>query len=449
MATKNEIQIIIKAVDKATKNLTGISKAMKGLGVVGIAAGAAAAAGIAAVGVAAYKMTKEAASVEKLSKTFDSLADSIGENSEIMIKDLRVASRGMLNDADLMQASNKLVAMGLADTSKESSKLVEMSTQLGSAMGMTATDSAEAFALMLANQSIPRLDNFGISSGVVRDRIAELMEANKDMTRETAFMTATMEEGSKTMEKVGEQGTGAAASMARLQAKVDNLKVEVGKRFLPIMEVVADKLLEMWDSPAVQAGLDNLFDWLERVIGDEESGLIGILTALFSGDFEKGFDMAFGEGSYEKIETLIGYIETLITKLQQAYSDVERLAQIWGVIQRLIVPGGLGRNLGSYWGGLLREKIFPASNQSSKWDRGFQHGGSFIVPGSGSGDRPYTAMYEPGEVVTVTPRNKVGKGGGVSLTINLHSVVSLSDMENAKRVLQPIVESGLRTVMAR
>jgi hypothetical protein len=39
--------------------------------------------------------------------------------------------------------------------------------------------------------------------------------------------------------------------------------------------------------------------------------------------------------------------------------------------------------------------------------KGFQHGGSFLVPGSGSGDRPYVVQLEPGERVDVTPRSQV------------------------------------------
>jgi hypothetical protein len=39
--------------------------------------------------------------------------------------------------------------------------------------------------------------------------------------------------------------------------------------------------------------------------------------------------------------------------------------------------------------------------------RGFQHGGQFIVPGSGSGDRPVSVPLEPGELVTVTPKSQV------------------------------------------
>jgi hypothetical protein len=39
--------------------------------------------------------------------------------------------------------------------------------------------------------------------------------------------------------------------------------------------------------------------------------------------------------------------------------------------------------------------------------RGYQHGGQFIVPGTGSGDRPVSVPLEPGELVTVTPKSQV------------------------------------------
>ena len=66
-------------------------------------------------------------------------------------------------------------------------------------------------------------------------------------------------------------------------------------------------------------------------------------------------------------------------------------------------------------------------------------GGSYIVGERGP------EMLTMGGNGYVTPNNKLG----ATIVFNLNSVVSLADMENAKRVLQPIVESGLRTVMAR
>ena len=49
---------------------------------------------------------------------------------------------------------------------------------------------------------------------------------------------------------------------------------------------------------------------------------------------------------------------------------------------------------------------------------GFAKGGSFTVPGSGSGDRPYMVNLTPGEQVDVTPKGG-GGGGGVNINLSL------------------------------
>lgn len=440
MASKNIVEIIIKATDKASKQMKGLTGIMGKLGVAAGVAGVAVAAMGVAAGVAIFKMTKEAASVEKLSKTFDSLAVSIGENSDLMIKDLRVASRGMLNDADLMQASNKLVAMGLAETSEESAKLVEMSTQLGSAMGMNATDSAEAFALMLANQSIPRLDNFGISSGVVRDRILELMEANQGMTRETAFMTATMEEGAKTMEKVGEQGEGAAANMARLEANVANLKHEIGLRFLPILESLTDKLLVMWDDPKIQASIDTLFIWIEAVA----DSIVEIVNYLSEGNVEAAFNVAFGEGAYSSVMKVVGAIDSLSDSWNNFYSGF--VSRNNAVTRWIHATQDRVHNLMALVGIQTERQRYPlmqaTGGRGARASGGpVSSGGSYLV-----GEEGPEILNMGGSSGYITPNHKLG---GTTVVFNFHSVVSLADMANAERVMLPIVEKGLRTVMAR
>jgi hypothetical protein len=54
-------------------------------------------------------------------------------------------------------------------------------------------------------------------------------------------------------------------------------------------------------------------------------------------------------------------------------------------------------------------------NQPGAAPVAFQHGGRFIVPGSGGGDRPYMLNLTPGELVTVTPKSQVNN---FNLTVN-------------------------------
>jgi chromosome segregation ATPase len=164
---------------------------------------------IAAVGGAvfaakkAFDFAKEGAQLETVRDTFDSLAKSVNSTSEAMLVGLRAATEGMVSDTDLMMSANRFLAMGLAATADEAAELSRVAVSLGAAMGKDATAAMEEFALLMANQSIPRLDTFGISAGKVRTRIKELMAANEGLTREGAFNQAVMEEAAISMDKLG------------------------------------------------------------------------------------------------------------------------------------------------------------------------------------------------------------------------------------------------------
>lgn len=239
MAEKNILEVIITAKDEASGKLGNLFDKLGGIATVGgVVGGAMAVAGGAAVKLAG-DLAMSAAPAEQVSNTFSNLANSIGEQAAPMLDKLREATRGMVADTDLMQASNKFMSMGLANSAEEAAKLAEMATQLGSAMGQDATTSMSEFAAMLANQSIPRLDNFGISSGKVRERIDELMAADASLTREQAFMTAVMEQGEVAMSRVGEQSDTTAGTMATMQAQLENLKTTLGTALLPVLASLA------------------------------------------------------------------------------------------------------------------------------------------------------------------------------------------------------------------
>jgi phage-related protein len=246
-------------------------------------------------------LVMEAPKIEAVSNTFANLTDSIGESADAMLGDLQLASRGMVSDFDLMQATNRFMSMGLADSSESAAELTEVATQLASAMGIDATTGMADFAAMLANQSIPRLDNFGISSGVVRERINELMESEEGMTRETAFMTAVMESAQDTMGKIGEQGDSTAAGMARMQASSENLKAGIGEALMPIIESVVGLLTKLAELalPAVEDALESLMPFFEDV-----AGAIDIFAE--SGDVEGALRSVVGD---EAIDTLLAYAE--------------------------------------------------------------------------------------------------------------------------------------------
>ena len=259
------IEIQITAEDKAKGVLGGFTSSVAGLGktlAIGLAGGVAA---VGAVGAAIGKLAMDATKIEPVRRSFENLSKSIGETSQAMLTELRQATMGAMRDADLMQAGSKLMAMGLASSREEAGKLAKMATALGVAMGEDAGTALENFTLMLANQSIPRLDTFGISSGKVRERILELMEANKSLTREQAFMQAVMEQGAIAMAKVGDVSDTSAITMAQLGTILANLKDTVGTAFIPVLKAVLVPLrdLALTVGPRVQEWAERFADWLQ------------------------------------------------------------------------------------------------------------------------------------------------------------------------------------------
>jgi hypothetical protein len=200
---------------------------------------------------------------------------------------------------DMMQSASKLMSMGLADNAEELGRTSEMAVVLGQAFGRDAATAIEEWSLMMANMSIPRLDTFGISSGKVRDRINELMDSVKGMTRDQAFMIATMEQGAIAMDRLGGSATDTKLRFEQLQARIKDLKVEVGTAFAEVVSDAWDtaELLINWNKrieEAQKAHRDELFKTAETYeqYADEVLRLAGYKQQDLVYMEEAGHDMA-------------------------------------------------------------------------------------------------------------------------------------------------------------
>jgi len=192
----------------------------------------------------AVDLTMIGAQAQRLNNTFVALAGGTDQAQRAM-EQLRAATQGTVSDMQLQMAASKFLAMGIAQTTDEAAQLTKMATQLGMAMGQDATTAAQDFALMLANQSIMRLDNFGISSGRVRQRIEELQKAFPGLTREAAFNKAVLEEGARAMERMGDQTKGLSGDIARLKSSTANIQANVGQTLAISAESGAGGLLKV------------------------------------------------------------------------------------------------------------------------------------------------------------------------------------------------------------
>lgn len=152
------------------------------------------------------------------------------------------AGGGMIDRLTATQNATRLFAMGLATTAEEAANLTNIATTLGAAVGKDAKGAFEDFSLMLANTSIMRLDTFGISAAAVKERMAEMMEAEEGLDRQTAFLNATMEIANDQMAKLEESGFSAVTGVGKLRTEFTNLLTLLGSAVAPIVDRVADAL---------------------------------------------------------------------------------------------------------------------------------------------------------------------------------------------------------------
>jgi hypothetical protein len=158
------------------------------------------------------------------------------EAAEEALEGVIRATDGAIDKFTATQNATKLFSMGLASNAAEAEKLTRIAVTLGAAMGKDAKTAFEEFTLLLANQSIQRLDTFGMSAGQVRTRINELTAANKDLDRQTAFMIATMEIGEQRLGELDAAGFEASNSVDILTARLTDMKDEIAT-------LVADELV--------------------------------------------------------------------------------------------------------------------------------------------------------------------------------------------------------------
>ncbi len=234
-------------------------------------------AAVAGTAQAVYETMKEGATIKAAATNFETLSASMG-SSESVMNGLRGATSGMVDDMTLMSNANSLMTMGIASTSEELNKNFQIVTALKKPTD-SAAEAMENWAALMANQSLPRLDSFGISSGAVKVRINELMAETKGLTREQAFNTAVLEEAETAMGNVADTTQGQLANIERLEASWTNLtnagKVAIANFLTPSVEALSNQANQLGEMAA--ATENGRSAWTNYVtIGNEVYKTFGI-----------------------------------------------------------------------------------------------------------------------------------------------------------------------------
>jgi hypothetical protein len=161
----------------------------------------------------AYDTAKEGAAMEFAIGKFDRLAESAGTTADVLLDDLKKATRGTVSDMQLMASAGDFMALGLAKTSDEVVRL----TRVAGALGMDMNQ----LVLTMTNQTTMRFDALGVSVDGFDEKVAALKKTGMDAG--AAFKEAFLQQAEEQIEKVGDKADTAAGQVARMEASFANL----------------------------------------------------------------------------------------------------------------------------------------------------------------------------------------------------------------------------------
>lgn len=243
---------------------------------------------------------------------------------------LRAATDNGMAAMDGMGAVSMLLSMGLADSGEKAAQLTRMAMMLGPAWRDAATN-IQDFTMLLANQSIRRLDQFGLSVEGVRRKRDEFMA--QGFEKDIAFTNAVLEIGAQKMLQLEKAGVVAATGSRQLEAAWKDLRMEISKPFAEpvggIEAAIAAGLRMLQRGVASGNGTGGIGAIVARAITDEENQRNFLLAERARLTDELGRRMSASKGTpYDK--ALLLETATAIERVNKALNELpgEKLAAL-------------------------------------------------------------------------------------------------------------------------
>ena len=302
MATENELLIKIRAdSDKAIKDIGDLSKKVDELtkenkkyastekdikkvsdgyskisNTVKTVAGAMASLGIAMKAVDYAKLASDA---EQAQTAFSSIMQSMGLDAETEFNRIKAASEGLISDKALYEATTKAVSLGVPF--EKIGDLMEVAKAKSKDMGISLTQAFEDIATGIGRGSSMILDNLGLTIKLEEGnkKYADSLGITVDqMTAQQKTMALTnqvIEASAEAITRYADAGETSAEKFQKLDAQLENTKVLIGQKLLPLVAEITDKMLKFIES------LDSA-DWdrFENGVNTAGSALGGLMSIL-------------------------------------------------------------------------------------------------------------------------------------------------------------------------
>ena len=163
-------------------------------------------------GKAVYNFAEEGAQLEYAAGKFDRLSEAAGTSADVLLNDLKSATRGMVSDAELMGSAGDFMALGLAKSHDEVVRL----TNVAGALGMNMNQ----LVLTLTNKTTMRFDALGVSVDGFDEKVKALEATG--LSADKAFSEAFLQQAEAQIEKVGHVADTTAGQFKAAEASFAN-----------------------------------------------------------------------------------------------------------------------------------------------------------------------------------------------------------------------------------
>lgn len=253
------VEIVVQAVDKASKTFDEVSKQSKKLESALKSVKKYSWIAMTALAWVWTYAVKQAVQLEPVKKSFDQLTASVWQNSNEMLKALKEASKGAVSEYDLMLSANRSLKLWVASNTEDMTDLMKIARLYGQQMWQDVTQSFNDIVTWLWRWSPMILDNLWIiidSEKAYEEYAQKIWKASNELTKQEktqALVNATLEEWRKKLEEFGEPTQTMGERLQALKNQFMEMATRVGEALIPVLENVMKKL-----EPIIQ----RVSDWI-------------------------------------------------------------------------------------------------------------------------------------------------------------------------------------------
>lgn len=276
----------------------------------------------------------------RVRRGFKALAATVQQSSTEILKALKTATGGTVEEFELMRLANNALLLGVAKTPEEFEKLARSAIILGRAMGRGPVESIQFLIDAAGRGSKLVLDNLGLGIAEVNARMEEFaqrkfgktIEQLTDVERKTALMAATLEEANVKAAEISSSVEDIGSNMDKARIKAQEFKSEFEEASIILVDSFSEGALNIFDLFIGPNGIFPLMKESGNVIAEIFANVLALIRSVALSMIrllKTTIQAAKGELSLEQIQSEIEHnlrlddiFEEQLAKIKEDYAEI-------------------------------------------------------------------------------------------------------------------------------